>query len=185
MPPFCHRRSAGLNEPRWGERTTRGGTQHRRAPGGRRQKRFPVIHVQHMSQEPESPLRPEKPATRSSPSGAAPRVSGLPKTVTARSSEHRSRATCVQARSTPSSVVGLTTDHCVSSTTRMAANLGFHGDRGLDGTATFDRTGPTATTTRPNRFTARAASLHGEFARVRRTDRCWRRSADPTIRGAA
>jgi len=129
---------------------------------------WPVIHVQHMSTSPTSTLRPELPGN-----AIKPEVQPLPeeplfqKTVNSAFIGTDLEAHLRQTGITHLVVIGLTTDHCISSSVRMAANLGFEVTVVEDATATFERVGPNGT-----HYPAQAmhelalASLHGEFARV-------------------
>jgi nicotinamidase-related amidase len=163
----------GLDHPRWGARNNPGAEQQIAAVlAAWRQAGWPVIHVQHLSQVPGSPLRAEAPGNAFKPQ-AMP-IDGEPvfrKTVNSAfigtSLEAHLRRQGIEALV----VVGLTTDHCVSTTVRMAGNLGFDVVVVEDATATFERTGPDGTLYPAEQMhRAALASLHGEFAQVQSTD---------------
>lgn len=162
----------GLDDPKYGARNNPDAERNvARLLEAWRARNAPVIHVQHMSTEPDSPLRPELPGNAFKPEAIpAPGEPVFQKQVnsafigTALEQHLRDRGI------TDLVIVGITTDHCVSTSVRMAANLGFRVTLVSDGTATFERRGPDgAHFTAQQMHDAAIASLHGEFATVRRT----------------
>jgi nicotinamidase-related amidase len=128
----------------------------------------PVVHVRHMSTDPGSPLRPGQPGNRFKPETAP--VAGeavIEKRVNSAFIGTSLEADLRRAGCRGLVIVGLTTNHCVSTTARMAGNLGFATWVVSDATATFDRVGPDGLVHRAEQIHAIALSdLHGEFATV-------------------
>lgn len=128
----------------------------------------PVRHVRHDSVTPGSPLRPGTPGNALKPE-AQPREG---ETVYGKSVNSAFIGTTLEEDLRRDGVgalvvVGLTTNHCVSTTARMAANLGFETVVVSDATATFDRAGLDGTTRPAAEVHAGALSdLQGEFATI-------------------
>jgi nicotinamidase-related amidase len=163
----------GFDDPYWGVRNNRAaeGNIARLLDAWRRSGRS-VVHIRHDSVEPGSPLRPGQPGNQFKPEALPlPQEHIEAKSVNSgfigTGLENHLRSIGCQAVV----IVGLTTDHCVSTTTRMAGNLGFETFVVADATATFNRRGFDG-----RDFAAQdvhecaLASLHREFAEVVTTD---------------
>ena len=159
----------GFDEPRWGRRNnpcleerTSELLRAWRATGR------PVVHVRHMSTEAWSPLRPGQPGNEFKPETAP--VAGelvIEKRVNSAFIGTPLETNLRRAGCRGLVIVGLTTNHCVSTTARMAGNLGFATWVVSDATATFDRVGPDGVAHLAEHIHAIALSdLHGEFATV-------------------
>lgn len=133
----------------------------------------PLFHVQHRSTTPGSPLRPGQPGC-----DFKPEVRPQPdEPIIGKSVNSAFIGTDLEARLRGQDIgtvviAGLTTAHCVSTTTRMAGNLGFRALLAADGCATNARTGHDG---RPHDAESvhvmELAALHGEFAEVMDTDK--------------
>jgi nicotinamidase-related amidase len=132
----------------------------------------PVFHAKHMSTSPRSPLRPGQPGNEFK-AFAAPRVEEpvIEKSVNSCFIGTTLEAALRRRGYHTLVVAGLTTNHCISTTVRMAGNLGFSTWLAADATATFDRVGPDGVLYPAEQIHAIALSdLHGEFATVVPTD---------------
>jgi len=134
-----------------------------------RVKGWPVFHAKHNSTEPQSRLHPDHPGNTFKP-GFAPKDD---EPVYGKSVNSALIGTDLEADLRAQGIsklvlCGITTDHCVNTTTRMAANLGFDATIAADACATFDRSLPDGRI-----FAAQMvhdvalASLNGEFAAVK------------------
>jgi len=132
----------------------------------------PVIHVQHCSVEPDSPLRSELPGNafkNETQPLAGEKV--FQKTVNSAFIGTELEAHLHSQNIGSLVAVGLTTDHCVSTTVRMAANLGFEVILIADATAAFERIAHDGRHIEAEQIhQINLASLNGEFCRVVTTE---------------
>ncbi|CAD5249100.1 MULTISPECIES: cysteine hydrolase family protein [unclassified Imperialibacter] len=133
---------------------------------------LPVFHVRHCSANPRSPLHSSNPGNAFNEL-----VEPLPgEPVVEKSVNSAFIGTDLQKRLNEKGIdslviVGLTTDHCVSTTTRMAGNLGYKTYLVHDATATFNKIGHDGNEYSAGVIHATAlASLKDEFAQIVSTD---------------
>lgn len=160
----------GLAEPSLGERNNPGAEANMaRLLAAWRRYQWPVIHVRHCSVEPASPLRPELP-------GNAYKDEVLPlagekeftKTVNSAFIGTGLERYLRDNGISNLVIIGLTTDHCVSASTRMASDLGFDVILVTDATAAFERRGYDGVYYSADEIhRVNLVSLDGEFCRLR------------------
>ncbi len=163
----------GLDDPSWGKRNNPAAESNiARLLAAWRDLDRPVIHVRHHSTSPTSPLRPESPGNDFKPEAMPlPCEKQVSKTVNSAFIRTGLESYLRNLEIKSLVIVGLTTDHCVSSTTRMAANLGFDVTLVADATATFERKGFDGVVYSADEMhQVNLASLNGEFCAVRTTE---------------
>ena len=160
----------GFDHPAWGARNNPDAEANAAAllAHWRRNGR-PIFHIQHVSTEPGSPLGPG-PGSAFKPEVAP--LAGEPifvKSVNSAFIETRLEATLRRSQINALVLCGLTTPHCVSTTARMAANLGFDVTLAHDACASFAANANTnwsgfAPMTPEAIHVSAVSHLHGEFA---------------------
>ena len=163
----------GFDDPVWGERNNpQAETNIERLLDVWRRTGRPIFHVKHDSPNPHSPLHPSSP-------GNAIKALVRPlddEPLLRKSVNSAFIGTDLEQRLHDVGVktvilTGMTTNHCVETTARMAANLGFETYFVYDATATFDRTGPDGRRYSADEVGAMTlVNLQGEFATIVTTD---------------
>jgi nicotinamidase-related amidase len=159
----------GFDDAGWGTRNNLHAEEHIAALlAAWRQRARPVYHVQHHSQEPQSPLRPGT-------IGAAFKDSATPRpgeTVLTKSRNSAFvgaplEATLRERGHTTLVFAGFSTNHCVDSTARAAGDLGFSVFVVADACVAFDRISYDGTHVRAEDVHRSVmANLHQEYATV-------------------
>lgn len=162
-----------MDDPYWGPRNNPDAEANAsRVLGAFRDAGLPVVHVQHRSVRPQSPLYPGKPNLDIKPE-VAPRE-GEP--VYTKSVNSAFIGTGVQAWLEERGIkrlliAGLTTNQCVETSTRMAANLGFSPVLVRDACAANDLVGPDGRVWDAETVhQMTVANIHAEFGDVMTAD---------------
>lgn len=159
----------GFEDPVWGMRNNpRAELNIARLLSFWRMTRRPIFHIRHDSLRADSPLRPRQRGNALKPQTApAPGEPVIAKSVNAAFIGTTLEADLRRAQSPAVVLVGLTTNHCVSTTARMAANLGFATYVVADATAAFGNKGMNGRLRQPGDVHEGAlADLRGEFAEI-------------------
>ncbi|RYJ37263.1 Isochorismatase hydrolase [Flavobacterium anhuiense] len=133
-----------------------------------RNKKLPIFHVQHCSSNPNSILNETNPGNEFQ--DVVKPLEGeiiIKKNVNSAFIGTNLKELIDNAEITNLVIVGLTTDHCVSTTTRMAGNFGYNIYLVSDATATFNKKGINGENFSAELIHQTAlASLNKEFAQV-------------------
>lgn len=137
-----------------------------------RNHKFPIFHIKHNSTNPNSPLVQGKPGNEFKDIvKPLKNESIIEKQVNSAfiGTDLKQQLDGLSVKKLV--IIGLTTDHCISSSVRMAGNLGYDTFLVSDATATFDKVGPYGTKFKAEMIhEIELACLHNEFAMVIGTD---------------
>lgn len=159
----------GFDDPNWGARNNLQAEENiERLLTAWRESERPIFHIRHLSKNPGSSLSPNDPRSEIKdivkPIGAEPVIEKhVNSAFIGTNLEQRLRDREINTLV----ITGLTTQHCVSTTVRMAGNFGFDTYIVADATAAFEAVGHDG-----KHFSAEEihetslAALHGEFGTV-------------------
>ncbi|WP_422360077.1 cysteine hydrolase family protein [Reichenbachiella sp.] len=133
-----------------------------------RDRNCPIFHIKHNSTNEDSPLHPSKQGNQIkamvAPAHGEPVIE---KQMNSAFVDTKLKELLDEQEIEDVVIVGLTTEHCISSTARMAANLGYQVQVVSDATAAFNKIGIRGESydAETIHFTS-LATLKGEFAEI-------------------